>query len=196
MPKPIPTPSQLKEAIRLIHGEMAHLFAYWNWWTQARPILLGDVRFNTDKSMQFALIHNSAIVTSLLAVRKLNEFFDARPKKQNDDLRAYDYPGFTRTGAVINPEDFKEIHKRIGHMTYREVDYGKVTFELYEAVDLLLPRCLEFLEHVKNSLYSDSENKRKEIETIKSGLLAMQQSWKEEYQRQIAQDREKNKGDK
>ncbi|MCU0784759.1 MAG: hypothetical protein MUF81_12110, partial [Verrucomicrobia bacterium] len=163
------------------------LFAYWNWWTQARPILLGDVRFNTDKRMEYALIHNSAIVTSLLAVRKLNEFFKARPKANNerdDDLRAYDYPGFARTGAVINPEDFQEIHKRIGHMTYREVDYGKVTFELYEAVELLLPRCLEFLEYVKKSFYSGAENKRSEIEIIQKGLLAMRQCWKTDQPQQ------------
>jgi hypothetical protein len=64
MPKAVPTQSQLNEAIPLIHGEMAHLFAYWNWWTQARPIVLSDARFSTEKRMQYALIHNSAITTS------------------------------------------------------------------------------------------------------------------------------------
>jgi hypothetical protein len=139
--------------------------------------------------------HNGAISNwnwySLLAVRKLNEFFKSCPKdnnEQDDGLRAYDYPGFTKTGAVINLEDFKEIHKRVAHMTYREVNYGKVIFELYEAVELLLPRCLEFLEYVKNSFYSGSENQKKEIETIQNGLLQMRQSWEEEHQRQTAQD--------
>jgi hypothetical protein len=180
MTKTIPTQSQLNKAIPLIYGEMTHLFAYWNWWTQARPILLSDARFNTDKRMQYALMHNSAIVTSLLAVRKLSEFFKNRPAEDNeraDDLRAYDFPDFTKTGAVINPKDFQEINKRLAHMTYRAVDYGKATFELYNAVELLLPRCLEFLEYIKNSFYSGSENKRNEIEIIKKGLLDMRQAW-------------------
>jgi hypothetical protein len=191
--KAVPTQSQLDKAIPVIHGEMAHLFAFWNWWTQARPILLSDTRFNTDKRMQYALMHNSAIVRSLLSVRKLNEFFKTRPIKNNesdDDLRAYDYPGFTGTGAVINPEDFKEIHKRVAHMTFREVDYGEAIFELYEAVELLLPRCIEFLEYVKNSFYSASEAKRDEIEIIQNGLLVMRQSWEDENRRQVAQSGE------
>lgn len=187
MQKSTPTRQQLEDAIALIYHEMGCLYAYWVWWTQARPILLANEQFR-ENSMQYALMQNSAIVITLLAVRKMNEFFKARPEKndeRDDDLRAYDFPGFDNMGVVINPKDFSEIHKRIAHMTYRQVDFGKVTYELYDAVGLVLPKCIKFLDYVRNTFYAGSENKKKDIEIVQKGLIAMRWHWDSERQKVI-----------
>lgn len=180
MPKAIPTHQKLETAMEIVYTEMGHLFAYWIWWTRAKPLLLEDENFRNDKT-SLIFLQNAAVTTSLLAIRKLNEFFRARPAdddERDDDLRAYDF-GFGHTGAVLNPEDFKEIHKRIAHMTYRQVDFGKVSYELYDAVGLLLPRCKEFLDHVRGTLYADRETEQKEVQIMQAVLCAMRQKWEE-----------------
>jgi hypothetical protein len=174
-----PTQSQLEKAIQLVCDEMGHLFSYWVWWTQARPILIE--KFPED-SLQCKAMQNATVITSLLAARKLNEFFKARPSEdeRNDDLRAYDYPGFKDTGHLIPPADYKIIHKRVAHMTYHPVTHGDVSYEMLEAVRLVFPRCVGFLEHAATALYSTRLDKLQAIETMMVGLSTIYLRWEEQ----------------
>jgi hypothetical protein len=180
MPRQAPIQQQLESAVPMIYHEMGQLFAYWVWFTQARPVLLSKFPQN---SMQYGIMQNAAITASLIAVRKLNEFFKSRPANDNerdDDLRSYDYHGFAGVGSVIHPEDFREIHKRIAHMTYQEIDRGKVSYELYDAVGLVLPKCIAFLEHLRTTFFAGHEDKMKDMEIIQKGLIAMRFGWERE----------------
>src|SRR5437868_3036771 len=106
MPKAPPSHQQLESAIPIIYHEMGQMFAYYFWW-HAREILSRETGFRED-GMPHGTLQNSAIVASLLAVRKLNEFFKTRPPNNNerdDDLRGYDFPGYTATGSVIPADD-------------------------------------------------------------------------------------------
>lgn len=181
MAKSLPTREQLDAAMQTLYTEMGHLFAYWIWWTRAKPLLLKDEQFGENPTF-LKFMQNSAVTTSLLALRKLNEFFKCRPPENNerdDDLRAYDY-GFSNTGMVLKPEDFQELHKRIAHITYREVDAGKVSYEIYYGVGLIMPKCLEFLEHVRTTLYRDMVEKQKEVQRFQMALSGMRRKWEDE----------------
>jgi hypothetical protein len=67
-------------------------------------------------------------------------------------------------------------------MTYRQVDFGKATYELFDAVGLVLPKCIKFLDYVRNTFYAGSETKKTEIEIIQKGLIAMR--WHRDSERQ------------
>ncbi|MDB6020021.1 MAG: hypothetical protein JWR19_4510 [Pedosphaera sp.] len=178
MPKLAPTRQELEAAIPVIYHEMGQMFSYFFWW-KARPILIGNPHFQ-EPGMPLSSIQNAAVIASLLAIRKLNEFFKDRPPRndeRNDDLRAYDYSGFAETGEVLRPEDYKEIHKRIAHMTFQAVNNGQASYELYMAVGLMLPRCVRFLEYIRNTFYVGQPDKIEEIQIIQDGLIRIRQHW-------------------
>lgn len=176
MAKAVPTRHQLNAAVPLIYREMGQLFAYATWFMEVRPVIAAVF---PEKSRQYVMVQDSIVIATVLALRKLNEFFRKRPSnddERDDDLRAYDYPGFTKTGDLLLPEDFREIHKRIGHMTYREVDTGKASYELYEAVARVLPRCIEFLDHIRGTICLDQQQ-RDDIGKVRDGLMTFWSSW-------------------
>lgn len=124
---------------------------------------------------------NAAALASLMAIRKLTEFFKARPEKdeKDDDLRAYDFDGFTQLGEVLHRDDLPELHKRIAHMTYREIQFGQASYEVKIAVtDLVVPRCLCFLDYLESTFFATDDLAKEEVRKARRGVVGMVEKWR------------------
>ncbi len=131
-----PSQAELDKSVEDIIYVMYQCSTYFVWWVHIKPKLSHPER----QASHLTIIQNSIIEATLLFVRKLNEFFKDRPKEdeQDDDLRAYDFAGFKGVGVFLHPTDYQQLHKRVGHMTLKQVREGKVAWEIHGAVKLAL----------------------------------------------------------
>jgi hypothetical protein len=178
MQRRTPTTDELKRGLSTVYDEIGALYTWYIWWVYARTILEDD-DFVGKTSGHYVILNNAALHSSVMATRKLAEFFKVRPKNQekDDDLRAYDFPGFDGLGDIMR-EDLTEIHKRVAHMTYREIEAGPASYQLKIAVEeLLLPRCLIFLEYLEHTFFADDEDEKDNVRKVRSGIIGMTENW-------------------
>ena len=126
-----------------------------------------------------SIVNNASLEAQLLFLRKLNEFFESLPAQKEDDLRAEHYFGFKSTGGpFLSDEDEAELHKRVGHITLKEVREQKKDWTklIRGSVPVAIDRSLEFFrflrdsDQVSNSTREDSRYYIERLEHIK-GLL-------------------------
>src|SRR4051812_30264874 len=103
-PRISPSQAELDQSVEHIIYVMNQCSTYFVWWVHIKPRLIADLH---PDGAYMTIINNSAIEATLLFVRKLNEFFRERPKndERDDDLRAYDFPGFKAVGMFLHPGD-------------------------------------------------------------------------------------------
>lgn len=90
--------------------------------------------------------------------------------ERDDDLRAYDFPGFKDTGDFLHPNDYEQLHKRVGHMTLRQARDGKISWEIHDAVKMAIAKSLPFLDFLTNEFYTQNSEKRNYVLIAKDAL--------------------------
>ncbi len=113
-----PRPDELEKAIDdigyvILQACVAHDLYH----IEVIPVL----RKNGMPEETISIVNNASLEAQLLFLRKLNEFFEPVPAKKADDLRAEHYFGFKSPGPFLSNEDEAELHKRVGHITLKEV---------------------------------------------------------------------------
>jgi hypothetical protein len=101
----------------------------------------------------------------------LNEFFSA-PKQntQDGDLLAHDFIGFTGVGAFLNDGDYKQLHKRVGHMTHEAVRNSNVTWEIHEGVKVAITKSCEFLDFLVDDFLTTNSERRDYADTARKAF--------------------------
>ena len=164
-----PSQAELDKSVEDIIYVMYQCSTYFVWWVYVKPKLSHHVE---QDSLHTTIIQNSVIEATLLFIRKLNEFFKERPAvdEKDDDLRAYDFPGFKRVGTFLNPGDYQQLHKRVGHMTLQQVREGKVSWEIHDAVKLALTKSASFLNFLIDELYVSNSERREYVFAARGAL--------------------------
>jgi hypothetical protein len=125
-----------------------------------------------------SIVNNASLEAQLLFLRKLNEFFASLPAKKEDDLRAEHYFGFKSPGPFLSDEDEAELHKRVGHITLKEVREQKkdCTKLITGSVPVAIDRSREFFrflrdaDQVSSSMREDARYYIERLDSIKDFL--------------------------
>ncbi len=121
------------------------------WGQSVKPILEGSVEHTVDKSI-IQIIENSTIESTLIFLRKFNEFFSTKSQKKNDDtLRAYHFGDFKGNGWFLTKFEYDELHIRVGHISVEEVRHGKKVWPIEDYVRRALSKACSFLTFISLS---------------------------------------------
>ena len=121
------------------------------WGQRVKPILEGSVGHLVDKSI-VQIVENSTIESTLIFLRKLNEFFGTRPQNADDDaLRAYHFGDFKNNGWFLTKAESAELHILVGHMSVEEVRHGKKVWPIEDYVLRALSKACSFLTFISQS---------------------------------------------
>jgi hypothetical protein len=154
-----PTRAELEASTDLVFGAMTNCFAYFLWWTRIRPILESVELPNRD--IVITLQKNTVVEGTLLSIRKINDFFRL-PEESNekeDDVFSYDFHGFKGAGKFILPD---ELHKRVGHITLREIRHGKVSWEMHRDVVAAATKYIEFTKFLQSEFFATDEGRKQQ----------------------------------
>ena len=164
-----PSQADLDKSVEDIIYVMYQCSTYFVWWVHIKPKLNHHLQ---QDSLYLKITQNSMIEATLLFIRKLNEFFKDRPKveEKDDDLRAYDFPGFTGVGTFLSPADYQQLHKRVGHMTLQQVREGRVSWEIHDAVKLAVAKSAAFLNFLIDELYASNAERREYVLPARGAL--------------------------
>jgi hypothetical protein len=170
-----PTSDELEEAIDdigyvILQACVAHDLFH----IEVIPVL----RKNGTPEETISIINNASLEAQLFFLRKLNEFFESLPARKEDDLRAEHYFGFKSPGPFLSDEDEAELHKRVGHITLKEVrDRKKDWTELLRGyVPVAMEKSLEFFrflcdsDQVSGSMREDARYYIEQLDSIKDLL--------------------------
>ncbi len=170
-----PTPDELEKAIDdigyvILQACVAHDLYH----IKVIPVL----RKKGVPEETIAIVNNASLEAQLLFLRKLNEFFESLPAKNEDDLRAEHYFAFKSPGPFLEGSEVKELHKRVGHITLKEVREEKKDWTklVRGSVPAAIDRSLEFFrflrdsDQVSNSTREDTRYYIERLEHIKDLL--------------------------
>ncbi len=173
------TNAELAKAADRVFHYISQLFGYYAWVGKIAPSLESKVE-GAPGHLYFVLAQNAVVDGYLINLRRLNEFFSTRPKKEkdekDDDLRAYHF-GFPEIGRFLDEEDMKELHKRIAHSTSRTALIGDVSYEAMKATEMALKHSFQFVEHLLRSFYTDGSSESETMKRACVRLLALWSSW-------------------
>ena len=175
-----PTPDELEKAIEDIgYAILQACVAHEIYHIEIVPVL----RRNGISEESITIINNASVESQLLFLRKLNEFFKPLPGNgekplKDDDLRAAHYFGFESSGPFLSDEDEAELHKRVGHITLKEVREQKKDWTklIRGSVPVAIDRSLEFFrfsrdsDEVSSSMREDARYYIEHLEHIKELL--------------------------
>lgn len=170
-----PTTDELEKAIEdigytILQGCVAHDLYH----IEVIPVL----RKNGIPEETTSIVNNASLEAQLLFLRKLNEFFESLPAKKEDDLRAEHYFSYKSPGPFLSDEDEAELHKRVGHITLKEVRERKKDWTklIRGSVPVAIDRSLEFFrflrdwDQVSSSMREDARYYIERLEHIKDLL--------------------------
>lgn len=134
--------------------------AFHVWRQRVKPELEKFVGHPLDEST-VQIIENSTLESTLIFLRKLNEFFSKRhPQNKNDDsLRAYYFGDFIENGWFLTKDEYAELHIRVGHISVEEVRKGKKEWPINDYVYRALSKSFLFLTFISQSSNLDNEMK-------------------------------------
>jgi hypothetical protein len=180
-PRVPPSQAELDKSVEDIIYVMDQCSTYFVWWVHIKPMLSQH-----PQPRYVRIIQNGVIESTLLFIRKLNEFFKERPKvdEKDDDLRAYDFPGFKEVGTFLRPDDYEQLHKRVGHMTLQQVREGKVAWEIDDGVKLAFAKSELFLEFLVSKLYASNSERRQHVLASRDALRCLSKEMEKEKRKQ------------
>ena len=150
MTDPPPSNHELALAIDQLF-QTAHQSAIFEYWSMVCPPILRKLK-EYDISDAGDLFANAFLENSLLLIRKTAEFFKKAEKNdRNDTLYAYRYIPDWVGDSVVEENEYRELHKRVGHITIRETRYGQMAWEVQSMIIQSIKMWLEFFEKVGES---------------------------------------------
>ncbi|PTY03003.1 hypothetical protein DB347_22675 [Opitutaceae bacterium EW11] len=182
------TKEELTKAADRVFHNISQLFGYYAWVGKIAPTLASKDE-GAQGHLYFVLAQNAVVDGYLINLRRLNEFFSKRPDKskdeEDDDLRAYHF-GFPEIGRFLDPQDMKELHKRIAHSTNRTALVGDVSYEAKQAAELALKHAFQFLEHILRTFYTDGSPESNSMKDACIVLIGLWSSWCKEAEQEKA----------
>jgi hypothetical protein len=120
------------------------------------------------------ILNNVSLESSLLFIRKTTEFFKRQsPKDANDTLFAYRYLPKWQGSWVVDKDLYRQMHKRVGHITVMEARYGKVGWPIAEMTFSALDQWKAFFRDLRTSpIYEGSppDAELRKYETALKGI--------------------------
>jgi hypothetical protein len=129
-------------------------------------------REKAEWDYHFKIFIISAFHSSLLSVRKLNDFFTSG-SKYSDDIKADRY-GFKNMSSPLNGTAQKELDKYLAHMTVLGTD---LRFKDWNVDDFTRPiylRAFEFCDHLEKHFLDPKTDAEilNQVASFKRGLLS------------------------
>jgi hypothetical protein len=144
--------------------------AYSIWTKIVKPKIENSTELKDDREM-LGIINNSILESSLMFIRKLNEFFGKKEQGPSDEaLRAYHFGEFTNNGWFLTESEYNELHMRVGHISVEEVRHGKKLWPIDEYLRKGLLKAYSFLVFISESPKINEQYKQQiesKIELIK-----------------------------
>jgi len=156
-----PTREVLDKCVTDILYCYGQIFADYCWRVVVKPKLISHKDEITEGCAQ--IVQNACIESVLVFYRKIDEFYKPRLGKSNakdDDLRAYDFPGFNLPNGIIDENSRTELHKRVAHITTREATDGKFAWNTMSASPNFVQHGRPFFNYLVNEFYSTDQEKR------------------------------------
>lgn len=159
--EPPPTAEELEKALEDLFYA-ANQCATWHFWYSLAGATLKDHPDPVVRTPSL-LIQNGVAEATLLFVRKTVEFF--KPKEANDKadtIYSYRYDGYCAQEWIVPFEPtYIELHKRVGHITVRQVRQGRVEWPVFPMVMQAMNKWVEYFEAIA-ALPTAHNNKRAE----------------------------------
>ena len=142
-----PTNQELADSIEQLF-ETAHGSAIFEYWSMVNRPLLRELKANNIEDAG-DLFSKALHENSLLLIRKTAEFFKEKKKDdKNDTLYAYRYLSNWKSNPVVSKNEYRELHKRVGHITIRETRYGQLPWQIQSMIIQSIKAWLDFFEKV------------------------------------------------
>jgi hypothetical protein len=158
-----PTDQELVFAIDQLF-QAAHRSAVFEYWSMVRMPIIRRLK-ELDISDAEDLFANAFLENSLILIRKTAEFFKKKEKNdKNDTLYVYRYLPNWSGDPVVGENDYKELHKRIGHLTLRETRHGKMPWEIQSMTIRCIKTWIDFFEKVGSSPIYEANPPTKQLQ--------------------------------
>lgn len=156
-----------RDYILMFMEEVEQTTAFWLWHKYVS-------RHRQEESKwegHFKILLVATFHSSLLSVRKLNDFFTTRGWP--DDIKA-DRFGFKNMVSPLNETDEKRLDKYLAHMTFPGADLRFQKWNVDDFTRPIYPRAFEFCQHLENSFLDKKMDEEilKEVASFKRGLLS------------------------
>jgi len=171
MPRVAPSHDVLEKSIDGFVYCLEQLFSYIHWEDHIKSNLRKHCKEEID-AKKAQIVENITIEGTLLFFRKVNEFFRDRPPKdeESDDLRAYDFPGYSGAGWIFFSEERTEINKHVAHVTTRGATDGKVDWKIFEGIEKICQKAFPFLDYLTEDFLKDNPEKSEALKRKKALL--------------------------
>lgn len=170
-PRNIP-PQDTADALQDILSRAFQCFAYYHYYTRIHP------NPGPNSASDLIAIKNSALESSLMSVRDLDDFFASNPRHP-DDMVATDY-GFPPARQFLTPAERQGINKKLAHLTYQAVRehrhlpaiHTARTWNNADLVNRAMARTLDFFAHLEASIFASSPAHLGFIQTARQAITA------------------------
>jgi len=171
MPRVAPSHDVLEKSIDGFIYCLGQLFSYFHWGNHIESNLRKHCKEEID-AKKAQIVENITIEGTLLFMRKVEDFFRPRPQKdeESDDLRAYDFPGYSGAGWIFSKNKRVEINKHVAHVTTRGVTHGKVDWKIFEGVEIICQKAFPFLDYLTEDFLKDNTEKSEALKRKKALL--------------------------
>ena len=116
----------------------------------ARELYFIIVAKRIGSRRQKRMVMSSALFSTLMTFRKLDEFFLPKSKARSDDVKAVDF-GFSCQPAFTKMQR-EELNKYAAHLTSKAVDLGMRGFPYDVLGAAIYSRCFEFFDYLESKL--------------------------------------------
>jgi hypothetical protein len=157
-----------RDYILMFMEEVEQTTAFWLW----HKYVSKHQHEKAEWGYHFKMFLISASHSSLLSVRKLNDFFTARRKK-SDDIKADGY-GFKNMTQPLDDSTLKKLNKYLAHMTVPGADLRFRDWNIDDFTRPIYLRAFEFCQHLEKHFLDKKMDAEilKELLSFKRGLLS------------------------
>jgi hypothetical protein len=148
-----PTEQELHASVETCFYAANQCVTFHIWARDIQPVIQSVRALSERKYHRY--MRNGIIEATIMFFRKTNEFFKLYDEGDKpDNLHAYQWKGFPHCGAVFTPSQVLEMHKRIGHLTVREVRCGPMEWQPHVMVQLAVQRWITFFVFLAEVYYA------------------------------------------
>ena len=102
-------------AVRLVYQRLVNAYGLLMWKNRIHPFASAHKNFARENAAANMVLH-SCIITALVSLRELDTFFGGGGRKQEDDIRFDDFPGFN-CKPFLTTRQRQNINKDVAHIT-------------------------------------------------------------------------------
>jgi hypothetical protein len=120
----------------------------------------------------YNVFRNSLLEAHLLFIRKLNAFFSSqKSNREQDDVYAFDFPGFDKVGYFLEIQEKDELNLRVGHISLREARYGKKNWPNYDWYIKAIEKSLPFLDYLIEDFFKEQNDFKNKMILFKNNII-------------------------